>query len=226
MPAQPPASAPRPGRRPKDTAGDARDSLLRAASALFAEQGVAETSTREICTAAGLNPGAIHYHFGDKEGLYRAVLLAPIEALMAEFQGLDDPALPLRELLDGFLAPFMADDGDDPQQRQVFKLFLAEMQQPSPVFAQILRENLTPLHRLIEQAVARHLGLAEPDGLVHQLVYGLQAMAHDYCMSRPLMELTTPGWLSTPGELDRVRERLVDWGVALIDFERQRRQKA
>jgi TetR/AcrR family transcriptional regulator, regulator of cefoperazone and chloramphenicol sensitivity len=216
------ASPPRAGRRPKQEAVDARAALLSAATRLFAEQGVPVTTTREICAAAGLNAGAIHYHFGDKDGLYRAVLAGPLEALHAELAGFDDPALPLREVLRRVLTPFM-DSDDDPDERAVMQLFLNEMQRPSPVFAQVFRELMVPVHRTMAGVLARHIGLAEPDAAVNQLLYGLQAMAHDYCLSRPLMDLMSPGWLDAPGALDQVGERLVDWGLVLVDHERRRR---
>jgi TetR/AcrR family transcriptional regulator, regulator of cefoperazone and chloramphenicol sensitivity len=220
--AAPPAAPSRAGRRAKQDAVDARAALLSAATRLFAEQGVAVTTTREICAAAGLNAGAIHYHFGDKDGLYRAVLCGPIEALNAELAGFDDPALTLRDVLRRVLLPFMAED-DSPDERAVMQLFLNEMQRPSPVFAQVFRELITPVHHTMAGVLARHIGLAAPDAAVHQLLYGLQAMAHDYCLSRPLMDLMTPGWLDTPGALEDVAERLVDWGLALVEHERRRR---
>jgi AcrR family transcriptional regulator len=217
-----PAPAPRAGRRPKQEAVDARAALLSAATRLFAEQGVAQTTTREICAAAGLNAGAIHYHFGDKDGLYRAVLTHPLEMLNAEFSGFDDPALPLRDMLKRVLMPFMAND-DDPDERAVMQLYLNEMQRPSAVFSQVFKALITPVHQTMAGVLARHMGLDKPDDAVHQLLYGLQAMAHDYCLSRPLMDLMTPGWLDTPGALEQVGERLVDWGLALVEHERRRR---
>lgn len=226
---QPPQSAspaapppPRAGRRPKQDAVDARAALLSAATRLFAEQGVPVTTTREICAAAGLNAGAIHYHFGDKDGLYRAVLAGPLEALHAELAGFDDPALSLREVLRRVLTPFMVSE-DHPDERAVMQLFLNEMQRPSPVFAQVFRELMVPVHQSMAGVLARHMGLAEPDDAVNQLLYGLQAMAHDYCLSRPLMDLMTPGWLDAPGALEQAGERLVDWGLVLVDHERRRR---
>jgi len=48
-------------------------SLLRAARALFAEQGYAATGREEIVRAAGVTRGALHHQFGGKEHLFRAV---------------------------------------------------------------------------------------------------------------------------------------------------------
>ncbi|MFN3304466.1 MAG: TetR/AcrR family transcriptional regulator [Roseateles sp.] len=225
MPARKPPAPPPPsraGRRARQDAVDARAALLSAATRLFAEQGVAATTTREICAAAGLNPGAIHYHFGDKDGLYRAVITGPLQAMKDAQAGFDDPALSLREVLQRLLLPFM-DAEDDADQRAVMQLFLKEVQQPSPVFAAVFRELYGPVHQAMAAVLCRHIGLARPDPAVHQLLYGLQAMAHDYCLSRPLMDLMTPGMLDAPGAMDQVAERIVDWGLALVEHERRRR---
>ena len=51
-----------------------RSSLLRAAGKIFARKGFEGASIREICTAAKTNISAVNYYFGDKVGLYRAVI--------------------------------------------------------------------------------------------------------------------------------------------------------
>src|ERR1019366_7233880 len=51
----------------------ARERLLLAGLRLFAEQGFAKTSIRQIALAAGANVAAVSYYFGNKAGLYRAV---------------------------------------------------------------------------------------------------------------------------------------------------------
>jgi TetR/AcrR family transcriptional regulator len=48
--------------------------ILDAAEELFARQGYAATSVKQIGTAAGVNPALLYYYFGDKDGLYRAAL--------------------------------------------------------------------------------------------------------------------------------------------------------
>ncbi len=51
-----------------------RQALIEAAGRLVAERGVGRVSTRAIADRAGENLGTIHYHFGGKEGLLKAVL--------------------------------------------------------------------------------------------------------------------------------------------------------
>jgi AcrR family transcriptional regulator len=51
-----------------------RDSLLGTARSLFLTRGFASVTIRQIAAAAGSSPATIHYHFGDKLGLYRAML--------------------------------------------------------------------------------------------------------------------------------------------------------
>jgi AcrR family transcriptional regulator len=54
---------------------DTRARLISAAEELFAAEGVDGVSLREIVRASGArNTTALHYHFGDRDGLIRAVL--------------------------------------------------------------------------------------------------------------------------------------------------------
>ena len=53
---------------------DTRERLLELTAALFAEQGFAAVSMRDIARAAGLTPAALYHHFTDKDALYEAVL--------------------------------------------------------------------------------------------------------------------------------------------------------
>jgi len=51
-----------------------QDAILDAAEELFATQGYAATSIKDIGQAAGANPALLYYYFRDKTGLYQAVL--------------------------------------------------------------------------------------------------------------------------------------------------------
>ena len=48
--------------------------LIRAARAQFTEHGYAQTSTEAIVHLAGVTRGALYHHFGNKEGLFKAVV--------------------------------------------------------------------------------------------------------------------------------------------------------
>ena len=59
------------------------DALLDAAQAEFADSGFEAGSLRRIMRSAGVDPGAVHYHFGGREALADAVLnriLVPLNA--------------------------------------------------------------------------------------------------------------------------------------------------
>jgi AcrR family transcriptional regulator len=55
-------------------AQDTREKILDAAEQLFADRGFVATSIRDVTTEAQVNLAAVHYHFGSKEDLFRAVL--------------------------------------------------------------------------------------------------------------------------------------------------------
>lgn len=61
-----------------------RERLLDAAERLFAQQGVAATSVRDITGEAGANVAAINYYFGSREALYREVVARRLEPLNEE----------------------------------------------------------------------------------------------------------------------------------------------
>ena len=67
-----PVAAGAPGAGASERAGGARERLLAAATRLFADQGYDATTTREICLAAGANPGQLPGVSGvQRRGLHR-----------------------------------------------------------------------------------------------------------------------------------------------------------
>jgi AcrR family transcriptional regulator len=60
--------------RPVAGAQDVRAQLLEAARELFLKYGYRAVSSRQVAAAAGANPAMIHYYFGNKHGLYTAML--------------------------------------------------------------------------------------------------------------------------------------------------------
>jgi AcrR family transcriptional regulator len=206
-----------------DRGAAARDQLLLHATHIFALKGFAGASTREICDAADVNVAAIHYYFGDKEGLYRAVLLEPITRITSRLQGFDDPKLPFEASMRMVLAPFIGTSKDAEHDRAVVRLQLREMLEPSAVFREVVEQSVVPHHDALAGLLARHVGIARPDEGIHQLAFALVAIAYDYCMSREYMHMLAPGVLQRPGANEQILDRLVAYGAALLRDEIERR---
>jgi TetR/AcrR family transcriptional regulator len=65
---------------------ESRQSILKAALAEFATQGIAGARTDAIAEAAGVNKALLYYYFEDKEGLYRAALESVMAGLLERVQ--------------------------------------------------------------------------------------------------------------------------------------------
>ncbi|MFF7304071.1 TetR/AcrR family transcriptional regulator [Streptomyces albidoflavus] len=88
-----------------------RQRLLAAAKQLFLEKGADQVSLRAVNAAAGLNPGAVHYHFGSREGLVSALLeqeLGPVwnSRWAAVSEGRATGVQEVRHLVEGLVEPF------------------------------------------------------------------------------------------------------------------------
>jgi TetR/AcrR family transcriptional regulator len=62
-----------------------RTAIIDAAERLFAENGFAATSMRDISNASGVSHPLIHHHFGGKEELYKAVKRRLVEGYAKRF---------------------------------------------------------------------------------------------------------------------------------------------
>jgi TetR/AcrR family transcriptional regulator len=79
----------RPG-RPAGGTAEVREALLAQARVLFLQQGFGAVSTRRIAAAAGTTPAMIHYHFGDKRGLFVAMMETAAQPVLAAVQRMSD----------------------------------------------------------------------------------------------------------------------------------------
>ncbi|MGQ4600009.1 TetR/AcrR family transcriptional regulator [Nocardia sp. R6R-6] len=67
----------RTGRRPGQSG--AREAILAAARARFADAGFDKTSVRAVATDAGVDPALVHHYFGTKQQLFAAVVELPVD---------------------------------------------------------------------------------------------------------------------------------------------------
>jgi AcrR family transcriptional regulator len=79
---------PRPGRPPKDLAGDVKARILDAAQRVFLKRGYQSASLDEIAEVAPASKPTIYAHFDGKEALFEAVVARVIDGL-TNFEGFE-----------------------------------------------------------------------------------------------------------------------------------------
>jgi AcrR family transcriptional regulator len=116
-----------PGRpRQGEHAEDVRARLIAAATELFSRRGFGEVGVREVAGAAGVTPAMVSYYFGDKQGLYAAMLESVFDRLIDRVAA---------------LARHEADEGGDPLSA-FMRMHIATLAEEPWVPQLILREVL------------------------------------------------------------------------------------
>jgi len=131
----------------------ARQRILDAAEALFAERGYAAATTREIAAQAEIQKRMLFYYFPTKDALYRAVLeriIANLIAIHERFRN-DPGAVGLAEAAEGLVAFAAANLG-------ALKLLHREIMDAGPHLADIARDHLGPLFARGATEVERNVG--------------------------------------------------------------------
>jgi AcrR family transcriptional regulator len=208
-------------------ADDARVRLRQAGLRLFAAQGFARTSTRELAEAASVNVAAISYYFGDKAGLYRAVFFGPedndVEADLARYAA---PGLTLEQVLRGFFEVFVAPLREGDQMRLCMKLRFREMLEPTGLWEEEIAKGIKPMHDALAAVLARHLGLAAPDLEVRRLVVCLAGLGVHLHVGHDINHQIAPALNAGPAALDDWADALLRYGLALVRAEAARRGAA
>ncbi|GCL66371.1 hypothetical protein AQPW35_54520 [Rubrivivax pictus] len=223
----PPPTRPSAATAPAGTEPDpARARLLRAGLRLFAHQGFAATTTRELAQVAGVNVAAISYYFGDKAGLYRAVFFEPLGEIADNIAHFAAFGLSLEDALRAYYAGFLEplQQGEDGQ--LCVKLRMREMVEPTGLWVQEVHEGIRPMHDAMVGVLCRHLGLTAPDDDLHRLVVCLSALGVHLHLGRDVTDAVAPQLHAAPDAVERWGDCLLRQGLAMIDHEQRRRAAA
>lgn len=208
------------------TDGEAsRCRLLQAALRLFAECGFSKASTRQIAAAAHVNIGAISYYFGDKEGLYKAAFTEPMGSAKDDIPLFSDPAMSLREALQGLYQGFATPLKQDEQVQLCTRLHMREMIEPTGVWTEEIDNGIRPYQEALVQVLCRHLGLTQPDDDLHRLAFSLVSQGVFLYLGRDVIQAIRPQILATPEAIDTWAARMADNALAMVEVERARRQR-
>ncbi len=146
LPSSPPARAP--DEAPKGQIRQANESvILAAAERVFAGAGFGGATMAAIAEAAGLPKANLHYYFGSKQELYRAVLARTLEDWLLPTHGITPDADP-RQAIEGYIRAKMALSQQRPH---ASKVFANELLHGAPELRRLLETGLRELVR--EKAV-------------------------------------------------------------------------
>ena len=203
---------------------EARARLLHTALRLFAEKGFANTSTREVATAAGANIAAISYYFGDKAGLYRAAYTEPMGSCsdMAVF---DASSVSLEEALRMMLSQITEPMKLGDLVQLCTRLHFREMLEPTGLWAEEIDNGIRPAQLALVQVLCKHLALSEPDDDVNRLAYSIVGLAIHLFVGRDIVQALQPQLLATPDAIDSYTDRIVGYALAMVASEQTRRTK-
>jgi AcrR family transcriptional regulator len=161
---------------------DTKTLILDAAERLLAERGFAAASLRSITKEAGVNLGAVNYHFRSKEALIQAVFarrLGPMnQQRLAALDRCESAAnggpVPVAELLKAFLSPVLRQDREIAN----FITLMGRMYgEPSLDVKRIFAEELGGLVKRFSRAFHRSLPDLDSRELFYRLFFTIGAMA-------------------------------------------------
>ena len=213
----------KPARQPRPDGDNTRALIIDAAGELFGEHGYDGTTSKAICERAQVNLAAINYHFGGRDGLYRAVLhevhqrLMSVQTLEALIHHPLPPAEKLRRFYHHITALLMDKDS------WPLRVWARELISPSPFWNSVENEEIRPKFDLLVQLVAELSGLAAEDPRLLQLA--LQIMAPCLAMMVAGSERHTPFRALFQEDSDQLAEQFHAFAVAGIKEVTQKRQK-
>ena len=183
-----------------------QESLLDAASVLFAEKGADATSVADVASRAGCSVGSVYHHFRDKRALLYAVFDRMSEEMRATTQAALDPArwegATVADVLRGYLEFAIELFRDRPTSKRAGH----EIARNDPA----LREHLAELHTEVDEGLTalllarrREIGHPDPERAIAFVLDQIGSM-----LRTRFDELLMPTRLSTVSDEEFLAEAL------------------
>ena len=175
-----------------DLAAEPSARLLAAAGPIFARDGFERATIREICRTAETNVASVAYYFGDKMGLYLAVIRRIREAREREFPSPQvteaEPCDQLFHLVRTILSRMLAGDASGWESQ----LMMREMQAPTQVFQEIVHDYFRPLFQKLTELIGKMVSTDIPVHRVEQLALSLVGQCLYYRVGGGVVKLLIP----------------------------------
>lgn len=192
--------------------------LIEAAGPVFARRGFADATVREIVAAAKANIAAVNYHFGDKLGLYRAVLEHYAGAAIAAHPVPDlstspqDPAALLRLFITAFIERLFHDG----KPAWVSQIIAREMVEPTAAFQHLADNHMRPQLEILRGIVSALMKLPVSDERVHRSAASVIAQCVSYKQCAAAHRHLTPNQTYDAAGRARLAEHVTAFSLAGI----------
>lgn len=194
----------------KKTTSKTRDAIMEAAGKIFAEEGYPKATVRDICRQAGANIAAINYHFGDKKGLYLAVLKHYQELSFQTYPpnlGIEKTQRP-EEKLKAFIRSFLMRIMDEGRPAWFGKLLAREFTQPTWAFDILVKETIRPSFEILTSIVAALLSKGAKEREVRLCSMSIVGQCLYFRHSHPVISRLFPGEVFGPEQIDELTEHI------------------
>jgi AcrR family transcriptional regulator len=199
---------------------DTKEQILDTAERLFAESGIDAVSLRAITAEASVNLAAIHYHFGSKEALVKAVFgrrMIPLNrervALLTEVEAnAGDGQLAVEDVLRTLFAPAIR-LSRHPERGETFmclcgRFYSERGEYMQPMFEELFKEVIARFMAAFRKACPE-LPVGELFWRTH---FAVGAMVHTMCDSDRLRMISQG--VCDPLEVEDTIERMVQFTAA------------
>jgi len=185
-----------------------RRRLLDSAERELAQRGYVAARLKDIAASAGVQITLIHHHFGDKEGLYRAVLDRLLSPAQTSSWSLLKAQPDLEDLARGFVTLITELYGTH---RNLLAILRHEATTGSGVLTDLLRERMTPVAEAATALVLdmQHRGEIRRDLAAVEIVALTMGMAAYPFVDEVVLETVLPGGVpSGEAAIHRRREAI------------------
>jgi AcrR family transcriptional regulator len=205
-------------RAPRAEGTATRERLLGAATRLFSEHGFEHVAVRDICREAGANLAAVNYHFGDKLGLYLAVVDVAI-AIALEVNALTMDAGADRSTEDRFRHYVRTYVGQlmniDARTSWCHQLIQHEQVEPTPAASAFFEQAIRPRIAYLRTVIADLIGCPPDDTRVSRSIAGVQAQCLFY-RPDPFRLAVLGEWPVGTDSADAVADHIIAFSLAGI----------
>ena len=180
--------------------------LLEAAGEIFAQYGYRAATVRQICEKAGANIASVNYHFGDKEGLYLAVLRSVPNANAEKYPsslGLR-PGATAEQKLRAYVQSLLQRVFDEGRPGWHTKLIAREMIEPTRALDALLEEVARPVHQELAAIVSELLGPGASEAVVRRCTLSVMSQCVYYHHARTVIRRLYPEQKYSPEEIEQL----------------------